>query len=226
LLTSRATARAEPRPTGSLAQPPYGPIAKNGFFSYPESMSDRFDLPLDLPVPQDDGACAHLPGLLIPTVWLDSTAGSPLNLAETRGRTVVYCYPRTGRPDEPVPESWDAIPGARGCTTQAWSFRDHYSELIEAGVAYVFGLSTQDTDYQREVVERLKLPFHLLSDRELQFARALKLPTFEFDSMILIKRLTLVIDDGRITKVFYPVFPPNKSAEETLQWLTENPTVV
>ena len=188
-------------------------------------MRNPLDLPVALPVPQDDGACAHLPGMLIPSVWLDSTAGSPVNLAETRGRTVVYCYPRTGRPDQPVPESWDAIPGARGCTPQACSFKDHYSALTKTGVSYIFGLSTQDTDYQREVVERLKLPFHLLSDRELQFARALKLPMFQFDSMILIKRLTLVIDNGRITKVFYPVFPPNKSAEETLDWLTENPTV-
>jgi peroxiredoxin len=188
-------------------------------------MRDPLDLPTDLPLPQDDGACAHLPGMLIPPVWIDSTAGSPVNLAETRGRTVVYCYPRTGRPDQPVPESWDAIPGARGCTPQASSFRDHYSELINAGVSHVFGLSTQDTDYQREVVERLKLPFQLLSDRELRFADALKLPTFRFDSMILIKRLTLVIDNGRITKVFYPVFPPDKSAEQTLQWLTENPAV-
>jgi peroxiredoxin len=122
-----------------------------------------------------------------------------------------------------VPESWDAIPGARGCTPQACSFRDHYLELISAGVSQVFGLSTQDTDYQREVVERLELPFQLLSDRELRFADALKLPTFRFDSMILIKRLTLVIDDGRITKVFYPVFRPDKSAEQTLNpWLSSS----
>jgi peroxiredoxin len=188
-------------------------------------MRDPLDLPVNLPVPQDDGACAHLTGMLIPTIWIDSTAGSPVNLAETRGRTVLYCYPRTGRPDQPVPENWDAIPGARGCTPQASSFRDHYSDLINAGVSHVFGLSTQDTDYQREVVERLKLPFELLSDRKLQFADALKLPTFRFDSMTLIKRLTLVIDDGRITKVFYPVFPPDKSAEQTLQWLRENPAV-
>jgi peroxiredoxin len=186
-------------------------------------MRDPLDLPVDLPVPRDDGVCAHLPGMLVPPIWLDSTAGSPLNLAATRGRTVVYCYPRTGRPDQPVPDTWDAIPGARGCTPQACSFRDRNFELIKAGVSQIFGLSTQDTGYQREVVQRLKLPFQLLSDRELQFAGALKLPTFEFDSMILIKRLTLIIDDGRITKVFYPVFPPDKSAEQTLQWLTENP---
>jgi peroxiredoxin len=177
------------------------------------------ELPLDLPVPEDDGACAHLQGMMIPPISLDSTSGSLVNLGETRGRTVIYCYPRMGLPDQPVPKNWDAIPGARGCTTQSCSFRDHYQELKDAGALQVFGLSTQDTDYQREAVERLHLPFSLLSDRELHFAEALKLPTFRFDSMILIKRLTLVIDDGRVTKVFYPVFPPNRSAQQTLQWL-------
>ena len=188
-------------------------------------MRDLLDLPANLPVPEDDGACAHLQGMLIPAIRLQSTAGYPVNLAEARGRTVVYCYPRTGQPDQPVPHGWDAIPGARGCTPQSCSFRDHYSELTNAGVAHLFGLSTQDTDYQREAVERLHLPFSLLSDRELHFADALKLPTFRFDSMILIKRLTLIIDDGCITKVFYPVFPPDKSAQQTLEWLMENPAV-
>lgn len=186
-------------------------------------MHNLLELPSDLPVPEDDGASSHLQGMLIPAISLHSTAGSMVNLAETRGRTVVYCYPRMGQPDQPVPKNWDAIPGARGCTTQSCSFRDHYQELINAGAFYLFGLSAQDTDYQREAVERLHLPFSLLSDLELHFADALKLPTFRFDSMTLIKRLTLIIDDGRITKVFYPVFPPDKSAEQTLQWLMENP---
>jgi peroxiredoxin len=177
------------------------------------------ELPADLPVPEDDGACAHLQGMMIPPISLDSTSGSLVNLAETRGRTVIYCYPRMGLPDQPVPKNWDAIPGARGCTTQSCSFRDHFQELTKAGARHVFGLSTQDTDYQREAVERIHLPFSLLSDRELHFANALKLPTFDFNSMILIKRLTLVIDDGCVAKVFYPVFPPNESAEQTLQWL-------
>jgi peroxiredoxin len=186
-------------------------------------MSNLLELPADLPVPKDDGACSHLQGMAIPAISLKSTAGSLVNLAETRDRTVVYCYPRTGQPDQPVPKNWDAIPGARGCTPQSCSFRDHYQELINAGAAHVFGLSSQDTDYQHKAVERLHLPFPLLSDPELRFADALKLPTFQFDAMTLIKRLTLIIDDGRITKVLYPVFPPNKSAEQTLQWLLENP---
>src|SRR6476659_4173690 len=157
--------------------------------------------------------------MMIPAIPLDSTSGFPVDLAERRGRTVVYCYPRMGQPDQPVPQNWDAIPGARGCTTQSCSFRDHYREITDAGVLHLFGLSTQDTEYQRESVERLHLPFPLLSDQDRHFADALRLPTFQFNSMILIKRLTLVIDGGRIAKVFYPVFPPNKSAEQTLQWL-------
>jgi peroxiredoxin len=186
-------------------------------------MRDLLELPADLPVPEDDGACAHLQGMMIPAISLDSTSGSLVNLAETRGRTVVYCFPRMGQPDQPVPKNWDAIPGARGCTLQSCSFRDHYQELTASGASRLFGLSAQDTDYQREAVERLHLPFSLLSDLELRFADALKLPTFRFDAMTLIKRLTLIIDDGRIAKVLYPVFPPNKSAEQTLRWLMENP---
>ena len=198
-------------------------IAKKPEASYLRFMRNLLELPADLPVPEDDGACAHLEGMTVPAISLESTSGSLVKLAETRGRTVVYCYPRMGQPDQPVPKNWDAIPGARGCTPQSCSFRDHYQELTAAGASHVFGLSAQDTDYQREAVERLHLPFSLLSDLELHLADALKLPTFRFDSMTLIKRLTLIIDDGRITKVFYPVFPPDKSAEQTLQWLMENP---
>jgi peroxiredoxin len=198
-------------------------VAEKPEASYLYCVRNLLELPSDLPVPEDDGACSHLPGMLIPTISLPSTAGSMVTLAETRGRTVVYCFPRMGQPDQPVPKSWDAIPGARGCTPQSCSFRDHYQELTNAGAFQVFGLSAQDTDYQREAVERLHLPFSLLSDPELHFANALKLPTFRFDAMTLIKRLTMIIDDGRITKVFYPVFPPDKSAEQTLQWLMENP---
>ena len=135
---------------------------------------------------------------------------------------VVYCYPRTGQPDQVVLDGWNAIPGARGCAPQSGAFRDHYRELTDAGASHIFGLSTQDTDYQREVVKRLELPYPLFSDRELSLANALKLPTFHFNSMILIKRLTLIIDDGCIAKVLYPVFPPHKSAEQTLEWLMQN----
>ncbi len=185
-------------------------------------MHNPLDLPAGLPAPQDDGACDHLPGTRIAELLLESTADCPVNLARLRGRTVVYCYPRTGRPDQPIPDGWDAIPGARGCTPQSCAFRDHFRELTDAGASHLFGLSTQDTEYQREVVERLGLPYPLLSDRELKFVRALKLPTFGFNSMTLIKRLTLIIDDGCIAKVFYPVFPPDQSAQQTLAWLTQS----
>jgi peroxiredoxin len=186
-------------------------------------MPDSFELPSELPVPQDDGACRHLTGLRIPDISLASSAGGSVNPARIPGRTVLFCYPRTGQPDQPVPENWDKIPGARGCTPQCRAFRDHYSELTSAGAGYLYGLSTQDTDYQREAADRLKLPYPLLSDGDLKFTRALSLPTFEFNSMTLIKRLTLIVDDGRIAHVFYPVFPPDKSAEQTLKWLQANP---
>lgn len=176
------------------------------------------ELPENLPVPEDDGACDHLPGLRLPPVLLLSTAGRTVDLSTLPGITVVYCYPRTGRPGEPLPAGWDEIPGARGCTAQSCAFRDHYQELEAVG-ARVFGLSTQDTEYQREAVERLHLPFELLSDAELRFARALRLPTFEVEGMTLIKRLTLVIEDGQIVKVFYPVFPPQRNPEEVIAWL-------
>lgn len=181
---------------------------------------DLYRLPDDIPAPLDDGATDHLPGTRLPSVPLISTAGEPVDLSKLPGRTVVYCYPRTGRPDQDLPQGWDEIPGARGCTPQSCSFRDHHEELRALG-ARVFGLSTQDTEYQREAAGRLRLPFELLSDERLEFAGALALPTFEADSMILLKRLTLVIEDGRIEKVFYPVFPPDKNAEEVIGWLSE-----
>jgi peroxiredoxin len=185
-------------------------------------MRNAFELPVDLPVPQDDGACDHLFGASIPDLLLASTAGYPANLAELGGRTLVYCYPRTGKPGQAIPAQWDAIPGARGCTPQSCAFRDHFRELIGAGASQLFGLSTQDTEYQSEVVQRLELPYPLLSDSDLNFVRALRLPTFQFDFKTLIKRLTLIVDDGRITKIFYPVFPSDKSAEQTLEWLKQN----
>jgi peroxiredoxin len=154
----------------------------------------------------------------LPPVSLASTSGEVVDLSALPGRTVVYCYPMTGKPDRSLPAGWDEIPGARGCTPQSCSFRDHHAELRALG-ASVFGLSTQDTDYQSEAATRLHLPFALLSDSDLAFAGALDLPTFEVEGMVLLKRLTLIIDEGWIEKVFYPVFPPDRSAEEVVEWL-------
>ncbi|HEY2183924.1 MAG TPA: peroxiredoxin [Xanthobacteraceae bacterium] len=180
---------------------------------------DPTRLPRDLPAPQDDGAARHLAGLKLPSIPLAATDGSTVDLARLTGRTVVYIYPRTGVPGEPPPDGWDAIPGARGCTPQSCSFRDHFAELKELGVRQVYGLSTQDTAYQSEAVARLKLPFPILSDSTLALARAIKLPTFTVAGMVLLKRMVLVIDFGVIAKVFYPVFPPDKSAEEVIAGL-------
>ena len=177
------------------------------------------ELPADLPVPVDDGAAAHLPGTVVPDIALPGTGGSAVSLARLPGRTIVYAYPRTGEPGKPNPDGWDAIPGARGCTPQSCAFRDHHAELTGLGVSALFGLSTQDTAYQREVVERLHLPFSILSDARLTLAAALKLPTFEAGGTVLLRRLTLVIDEGRITTVFYPVFPPDRSAAVVVEWL-------
>lgn len=178
------------------------------------------ELPKNLPVPVDDGACDHLTGMRLPPLKLRSTRGREVDLSSLSGTTVVYAYPRTGRPDQEVPPGWNEIPGARGCTPQSCAFRDHFEELKRAGAAQVFGLSAQDTAYQREAVVRLHLPFELLSDEKLAFARALKLPTFDVAGMTLIRRLTLVIRDGVIEKVFYPVFPPDRNADDVLAWLT------
>jgi peroxiredoxin len=179
------------------------------------------ELPRDLPEPTDDGASDHLLGMRIPPVSLMSTAGERVDLSALPGRTVVYCYPLTGRPDRELPQGWDEIPGARGCTPQSCAFRDHHDELRTLG-ARVFGLSTQSTEYQREAAERLHLPYGLLSDEDLGFAGALGLPTFEVEGMVLVKRLTMVIADGRVEKVFYPVFPPDKNAEEVVEWLRKD----
>ena len=179
------------------------------------------ELPENLPVPVDDGAADHLPGMSLPSVPLRSTAGNVVDLASLDGRTIVYCYPLTGRPDRDLPRGWDEIPGARGCTPQSCAFRDHHAELRSLG-ARVYGLSAQDTEYQREATERLRLPFELLSDEDLAFAKVLGLPTFEVEGTILLKRLTFILKDGLIEKGFYPVFPPNKNAEEVLEWLSQN----
>ena len=176
-------------------------------------------LPPDIPAPQDDGAADHLTGMALPDLALPPTDGSDVNLSKQRGRTIVYIYPRTGVPGVDTLPGWDQIPGARGCTPQSCSFRDHFAELRQLGVARVFGLSTQDSDYQREAVERLHLPFPVLSDAGLALTRAINLPTFSVAGMTLLKRMVFVIDDDVMTKVFYPVFPPDKSAEEVVGWL-------
>jgi peroxiredoxin len=179
-------------------------------------------LPGDLPVREDDGAGDHLPGATVPSVALAGTDGEVYDPASLPGRTVVYAYPWTGRPGEPLlTEDWDLIPGARGCTPETCGFRDHHAEIQAAG-ARVLGLSTQDTDYQRELVARLDLPFPILSDADLTLTEALRLPTFEVAGRTLIKRLTLMISDGAIEHVFYPVFPPDRHASEVLRWLEEN----
>jgi peroxiredoxin len=176
-------------------------------------------LPDGLPVPQDDGAASHLTGRRLPSLALAATDGSRVDLSTLTGRVVVYIYPRTGQPGQPNPDGWDAIPGARGCTPQSCSLRDHFAELKALGVARLFGLSTQNTDYQREAAERLHLPFPILSDQNLALTRALALPTFEAAGMTLLKRMALVIEDGVIVKVFYPVFPPDQNAGEVIAWL-------
>ena len=182
-------------------------------------LHDPTVLPENLPAPVDDGATRHLADARLPDIALTATDGTPVKLAYLSGRTIVYLYPRTGRPGKPTPTRWNAIPGARGCTPQSCSFRDHSAELKRLGVAHLFGLSTQDSAYQREAVERLHLPFAILSDAALALTRALRLPTFEVSGMTLIKRMVLVIDDGVISKVFYPVFPPDKSAQDVVDWL-------
>jgi peroxiredoxin len=180
-----------------------------------------YELPQDLPVPRDDGACDHLAGIQLPSIPLRSTGGHLVDLSKPSGRTIVYCYPRTGRPDQELPKGWNEIPGARGCTPQSCGFRDRYQELQKQGLR-VFGLSTQSTEYQQEVALRLHLPFDLLSDSNLLFTQALRLPTFEVEGMTLIKRLTLVVDGGQAIKVFYPVFPPDQNAATVAEWAAVN----
>jgi peroxiredoxin len=182
---------------------------------------DLHALPADLPVPVDDGATRHLPGRRLPALGLSSTAGRQVQLdALGPGWTVLYAYPRTGHPDEPGPPDWDAIPGARGCTPQACSYRDHHGELRALG-AEVFGLSTQTTAYQQEMARRLQLPYEVLSDAEFRLTEALALPTFEAGGMRLLKRFTLLVRAGRIEACFYPVFPPDADAEQVVAWLRE-----
>ncbi len=181
-------------------------------------MTNLNQLPTDLPAPQDDGACDHLRGRTLPDVALRATDGSLINLSQHVGRLVIYCYPMTGQPNVPLPDGWDQIPGARGCTPQSCAFRDHYQEL-QALNADVFGLSVQSTDYQREMATRLHLPFPVLSDAHYQFQKALNLPTFEAAGMTLLKRVTLIANQGQIEAVHYPIFPSDSDPAWVLDYL-------
>lgn len=193
--------------------------------SSPDTMSQPQDpnqLPGDLPRPEDDGACDHLIGRPLHAISLPSTSGGKLDIATRPDRTVIYCFPRAGRPDVPLPEGWNDIPGARGCTPQSLAFRDQYDD-IKALHADVVGISTQTPEEQTEIAERLGLPFPLLSDAERRFTASLDLPTFDVEGSVLIKRLTLIVTEGIIDHVFYPVFPPDKATEEVIVWLLAHP---
>ena len=180
-------------------------------------------LPANLPRPKDDGGARHLTGMALPDLELPSTSKRRVNLSKVSApRIVIYAYPMTGRPDRQLPQGWDDIPGARGCTPETCGFRDHHKDLAKLH-AEVFGVSTQDTAYQQEMVKRFEVPFEVLSDEQMAFARALKLPSFTVDGMTLLKRLTIVARSGRIEHVFYPVFPPDKHAEEVMAWLKRHP---
>lgn len=186
--------------------------------------NDSFPLPDDLPEPEDDGSADHLPRTSVPSVALSATDGTAVDLSAFSGRIVVYCYPKTGRPDKDViPDGWDEIPGAQGCTPESCGFRDHYQDLQNHGITEVFGLSVQSSEYQREARDRLSLPFELLSDSSLELTNRLRLPTFEVDGETLLERLTLVLSDARVEHVFYPVFPPDEHADEVVDWLEANP---
>lgn len=185
-------------------------------------MKDTVEAPdwATIPAPLDDGATRHLVGVRMASVPLRATSGDMIDLSALSGRMVVYAYPRTGKPGVESPHGWDMIPGARGCTPQSYSFRDHFAELMALGVDHLFGLSTQDIDYQREAAERLHLPFAILSDEHLKLTHAMNLPTFETSGMTLLKRFTLMINDGAVEHVFYPVFPPDRSASDVVEWLS------
>ena len=180
---------------------------------------ELIQLPSNLPVPQDDGACNHLQNLALPPITLKATNQHNVSLANIQGWLVIYCYPMTGQPNKALPAGWDSIPGARGCTPQACAFRDHHQTLTALN-AQVFGLSTQPTDYQEEAANRLHLPYSLLSDHQFQFTNALQLPTFEVEGIRLNKRVTLIAFNSVIQHFFYPVFPPDKNADVVINWLT------
>ena len=175
-----------------------------------------------IPAPKTDVSLDHLNNYQIPEIKLQSTKGEFVNVGKLSGLSIIYIYPMTGQPNVALPKDWDEIPGARGCTPQSCSFRDNFSELKKLNVKNIFGLSSQTTDYQKELATRLHLPYAILSDEKLAFANALKLPTFKVDNMSLIKRITLILDDNKITKYFYPVFPPDENVNQVIAWLKNN----
>jgi peroxiredoxin len=179
---------------------------------------DFRSLPPDLPVPEDDGAADHLPGAALPDVRLPATTGGTMAIGDAGDLVVAYVYPRTGTPGEPLPTGWDEIPGARGCTPQSCAFRDHRADLDALGAAVV-GVSAQTSEDQREFAQREHIPYPLLADPGLELAAALRLPTFSVDGMTLYRRITLIARSGRIERVFYPVFPPDRNAAEVVAWL-------
>lgn len=192
----------------------------------PMDAHDYTSLPENLPVPSDDGAVDHLWGATIPGITLPTSDGGTVDLGVLGdGRTVVYIYPLTGRPGTDLPDGWDNIPGARGCTTEACDFRDHHTDLLAAGATRVWGLSSQEVAYQAELVERLRLPFKMISDQDFRLADVLDLPSFSAEGHSrLYKRMTLIIREGRVEHIFYPVFPPNTHAQQVLDWMKANPT--
>lgn len=202
-------------------------LESNAARTFPKEtpVTDYTTLPEGLPVPADDGAADHLPGMVLPGLALQTSDGGGVRLDDLGpGRTVIYLYPLTGRPGVDLPDGWDGIPGARGCSTEACDFRDHFADLREAGADRVFGMSGQAPDYQAEVVQRLRLPFSMISDESLRLADALSLPTFAAPGHDrLYARLTLVVRDGVIEHAFYPIFPPNTHAQQVLGWLREHP---
>jgi len=181
-------------------------------------MTSYQELPADLPIPQDDGTTDHLKGMKLPQVSLMATSGQKIEVGDIKGKLVIYCYPMTGRPNVALPDGWDNIPGARGCTPQSCSYRDHYQELKSLG-AVVLGLSVQSPEYQKEMADRLHLPFPVVSDANYEFQKALNMPTFVAAGMTLLKRVTLIANNGHIEAVHYPIFPSDSDAAWVLDYL-------
>lgn len=184
-------------------------------------MAQLLNLPDNLPIPLDDGKCNHLTNITLPNITLNSTGDNKINLSKLKGFTVLYFYPRTGRPDVELLDGWNEIPGARGCTPQSCSFRDNHQTLTELNVS-IYGISTQSTAYQKELVQRLHLPYEILSDENLELTQELNLPTFQIENMTLTKRVTLICKDDKVVKCFYPVFPPDENIYDVINWIRIN----